>query len=111
MFYLHCEKKELKGLVAGHVDDFFWGGERSQEGVIDRLRSTFHISSDLHDSFNFLGLDFRQLRSGIEIDQSIYAQGLQLIPLPERGDKHRLLSDDEKIPLRSAIGHCVGSVH
>ena len=104
LFFLHRENK-LKGLVAGHVDDFFWsGGGELKENVIDRLMDTFRISSDLHDSFNFLGLDIQQTRDAIEIDQSIYAEGIQFVPCFDKQDKFRVLSEEEKIPLRSAIG-------
>ena len=96
---------ELKGLVAGHVDDFFWSGETELKScVMDGLMETFKISSDLHDSFNFLGLGIRQDLSGVEMNQNIYVEGIQYVPCSDKRDKHRLLTDNEKIPLRSAIG-------
>ena len=105
LFYLRDDENELKGLVAGHVDDFFWSGDSDLQGkVINRLRDTFHISTDLHDSFNFIGLDFNQTRNCIEIDQSIYAEGIEFVPCLNKTDKFRLLTEEEKEPLRSAIG-------
>ena len=104
LFYWH-QDKELKGLIAGHVDDFFWSGMKDMKiGVMDSLVKTFNISSDQHDSFNFIGLDMKQKDSGVEIDQIIYAEGIDYVPCANKEDKHRLLSDDEKSPLRSAIG-------
>ena len=79
LFYWHCDN-ELKGLVAGHVDDFFWSGRKElKSGVMDGLTETFRISSDMHDSFNFIGLDIKQNSSGVHIDQNIYAEGLQYV--------------------------------
>ena len=104
LFFWHCDN-ELKGLVAGHVDDFFWSGTKElKSGVMDGIMETFRISSDLHDSFNFLGLDIKETCSGVDMDQNIYAEGIQYVPCSDRGDKHRLLTEDEKAPLRSAIG-------
>ena len=68
------------------------------------MKETFRISSDLHDSFNFLGLDVRRSGSVIEIDQSLYAEGIQYVPCNNMKDRHRVLTENEKIPLRSAIG-------
>ena len=105
LFFLRNEENELKGMVAGHVDDFFWSGDGElQTNVINKLRESFHISSDLHDSFNFIGLDFHQTRNTIEIDQSIYAESIQFVPCLNKNDKFRFLTDEEKTPLRSAIG-------
>ena len=104
LFFYHREN-QLKGLVAGHVDDFFWSGTTDlKNNVMDQLMETFRISSDLHDSFNFLGLDISQTDKVVAIDQEIYGEGLEYVPCIDTHDKHRLLTEDEKIPLRSAIG-------
>ena len=104
LFFFHRDE-QLRGLVAGHVDDFFWSGTMElEEKAIKKLTETFHISSDLHDSFNFLGLDFDQTQNAIEIDQSIYAEGIQFVPCVDKQDKFRMLSEEEKVPLRSVIG-------
>ena len=103
IFYWHSDG-ELNGLLAGHVDDFFWYGvDGFKQHIIDRLMSTFKISSDLHDSSNFLGLYIHQTSLGIEVNQSVYVEGLQL-QCTHKQDKHRTLSDDEKKPLCSTIG-------
>lgn len=57
-FYWHLNLNgKLCGIIAGHVDDFFWAGTIDFKVQIIRLYvlcSKFR--SDLHDSFKFLGL-------------------------------------------------------
>lgn len=104
LFFWHC-KNELKGIVAGHVDDFFWSGTSNlQTSVVDQLIKTFQISSESHDKFKFLGLDVRRDGLVIEIDQSIYAEGIQYVMCHDMKNRHRFLNDEEKASLRSAIG-------
>ena len=104
LFYWHCDGK-LEGLIAGHVDDFFWcGTDLFQKSVIDEISKIFKISSDLHDSFTFLGLQVHQSTDGIQMSQSVYAESIQNLDIPDKRSKHTLLSEQEKEPLRSVIG-------
>ena len=103
-FYWHHEG-QLAGLLAGHVDDFFWcGSEKFRAEIIDKVISRFNISSDLHDSFTFLGLKVHQLPHGIILNQENYADKIQYLPQNTAISKHESLSTDEKDSLRSAIG-------
>ena len=52
-FYWHLNGK-LCGIIAGHVDDFFWAGTADfKNQIIDSIRKMFKISSDLQDCFKF----------------------------------------------------------
>ena len=104
-FFFWYHKGELAGLVAGHVDDFFWcGSPEFKELVIDEITSRFQISSDLHDSFTFLGLKVHQLPSGVILNQDNYADKIQYLPQQTEASKLKELSSEEKDSLRSVIG-------
>ena len=87
------------------MDDFFWcGSDRFKKEVIDVITSRFRISSDLHDSFTFLGLQVHQLPSGIILNQSNYADKIQYLEQNSNGDKFQELMQEERDSLRSVIG-------
>ena len=68
-FYWHLNGN-LCGIIAGHVDDFFWAGTADfKNQIIDSIRKMFKISSDLQDCFKFLGLYVNQTPSGIKMNQ------------------------------------------
>lgn len=78
-----------KANTSGHVDDFFWcGSEKFRTEIIDKIISRFHISSDLHDSFTFLGLKVHQLPHGIILNQENYADKIQYLPQNTENSKH-----------------------
>ena len=102
-FYWH-DKGDLCGVIAGHVDDSFWAGTPEfQEKIINPIRKMFNISSDLQDSFKFLGLFVNQTPAGITMNQHAYAKSMKSIGAG-KGYKKRLLSESEKEQLRSTIG-------
>ena len=104
-FFYWYHNGKLAGLVAGHVDDFFWcGSAEFEKQVIDEITSRFQISSDLHDSFTFLGLKVHQLPSGVVLNQDNYADKIQYLPQQSEASKLKECTNDEKDALRSAIG-------
>ena len=103
LFYYQKDGK-LEGLIAAHVDDFFWcGSDLFEKEVISVISSIFKISSIYHDSFTFLGLQVNQTDSGITVSQSIYAEEIEPVEY-RKCDRNRKLSDKEKRSLRSVIG-------
>ena len=104
-FFFWYHEGKLAGLVAAHVDDFFWcGSDQFKSQIIDEITARFRISSDLHDSFTFLGLKVHQLPSGIILNQDNYADKIQYLQQSTESVKHAELSDAERDSLRSAIG-------
>ena len=104
LFFWHSEN-ELKGAIAGHVDDFFWSGNNDMKlSVIDPVTAAFQISSESCDNFNFLGLDVNKNGGVIEVDQSVYIESIPYVTCSDMKEKFRFLTEDEKISLRSAIG-------
>ena len=54
IFYWHQNGK-LQGVLTAHVDDFFWAGsDKFEKNIINRLTSTFKISSEQSENFKYI---------------------------------------------------------
>ena len=97
----------VHGLIAAHVDDFFWSGTNSfRKKIIDSIRNTFKISSEAENGFTFLGIDVVQTDEVVGVNQNDYCDNIAKITIShtEPGVKGRALSNDEKTELRRVIG-------
>ena len=104
LFYWY-ENGEIKGVLAGHVDDFFWAGSDEFEAhIINKICETFRISTLLRDNFPFLGLQIRQSPEGITVDQYAYSNDLNYIDIHNQGDKNRILDANELSAFETVIG-------
>ena len=104
LFYWHHDG-EIQGVLAGHVDDFFWAGsEKFRRKVIGKICETFKISASLKYNFPFLGLQLTQSSDGITVDQFAYMNDLKYMVLDDMDDKTRLLNSEETAQLQTVIG-------
>ena len=99
----------LVGVLAVHVDDILWCGAKEFEtGVINGLRSKFHISNESKCNFTYLGIDVTQDESGTSISLGRYINDLEPISItPLRSKKHDLLTKPESRLLRGAVGQAL----
>ena len=98
---------DLEGLLMSHVDDFLWAGSTQFEvSVIDRIRSTFKVSSENSNSFTYVGIQVQLYSDGIYISQKDYTNELEMIPTKHLSDRKPddLITEEEKHSLRSTIG-------
>ena len=88
--------EKLNGVIAVHVDDFFWSGSPTFEKTV--------ITKFVN--FMYLGLEMQQHSGYICLDQSEYIKNLDLIQLDPKRQKEtdESLTDVEKDKLRSKIG-------
>ena len=104
IFCYHSEGK-LQGVMSAHVDDFFWAGTNHFKlSIVERLKSTFKISSEQQDSFKYLGIEVSQLNDSICLNQRVYEESLEIISLEGRADRNRALTKNEKDNMRSTVG-------
>ena len=106
-FYFYKVKGEIKGMVALHVDDFLYAGDRHFiEKVIPELLKGLIIGKTEVGEFTYTGLHVKQDSHGITLDQNQY---LSLIEIPQL-DAQRLkelesnLTPDEVTHLRQIMG-------
>ena len=79
LFYYHKNDK-LSRLIAIHVDDFLWSGnELFSEHIIPQLSKIFTNGKVPKNVFRYLGLDLRQNKEFIILDQIHYINSLQLV--------------------------------
>ena len=71
----------LCGIMVIHVDDFLFGGTSTfHHQVIDPLRSTFQIGTEVSSGMKYLGLMITQTSIGISVSTDPYCQGLKEMP-------------------------------
>ena len=79
IFYYHKNDK-LSGLIAIHADDFLRSGDEFfSEHIIPQLSKIFIIGKVSKNVFRYLGLDLRQNKQFITLDQIHYINSLQLV--------------------------------
>ena len=79
IFYYHKNDK-LSRLIAIHVDEFLWSGDKCiSEHIIPQLSEIFTIGKVSKNVFRYLGLDLRQNKKFITLDQINYINSLQLV--------------------------------
>ena len=81
IFYWRKEDS-LHGLLAAHVDDFFWPGTAELEALfISKIKSSFLVGSEETQRFKYIGLNLEQSSECITLDQSSYIDKVSQIPL------------------------------
>ena len=105
--FMCFRNNKLEGILCAHVDDFLYGGSHEfYKTVIDPLRKTFTIGSEFNDSFKYLGLNLKQTKGGIWLDQTLYTNTLVEVELEKerKEEKDSKLNMLELKNLRSVIG-------
>ena len=95
VFYYY-QDGSLQGIIAVHVDDFFWAGLVIFKcNVISKLRSRFKVGNETSSAFKYLGLGVSQNENNsVTLSQEEYIGGLKQAEV--RGeDKKELLSVTE----------------
>ena len=104
IFFWHHEGV-LQGIMTSHVDDFFWAGTgKFQKKVIDKIKSTFKISSEQKANFRYLGIQATQSRDDIVLDQDVYINSIEKMKVVKEGYKWRQLNEEEKQNFRKIVG-------
>ena len=101
------EHYKFVGILACHVDDMFWGGNKNFKiNVIDNLKNTFMFGSE-EKAFTHLGMQLIQNDNfNLTISQNNYINCISEIKLSNERlkEKNSLLFNEEKTSYRSAVG-------
>ncbi len=107
VFYWLDEEGSTSGILACHVDDFIWGGnKRFASEVITDIRLRFKVGKEESRAFLYLGMQLEHNDHKIWIHQKKYGESISLAHI-EKGrsmDKQTPLNDLEKQTLRSKVG-------
>ena len=80
LFLWHDATGNLTGILAMHLDDFiFCENYTFQRNVFSELKRIFKVGADENETFKFWGLDVKQTKNGITIDQNVYASSISPI--------------------------------
>ena len=67
------KENSLHGLLAAHIDDFFWAGTAEFEAsFISKINSSFLVGREETQGFKYIGLDLEQSSECITLDQASY---------------------------------------
>ena len=98
-YYYH--NNELQGIVAIHVDDFLWcGNDYFFRNVIEKIHNEFIIGKEFNTAFRYLGLDLKEHKDHILLDQAHYIDSLNTVNIK---DENLSIHDT----LQSAIGKLI----
>ena len=104
VFIWHDDEGNLEGIVASHVDDFLWGGNKLFEtNIIAKLKETFKISKEQRENFKHLGLEIQQ-RNIITVTQTAYVNEMKFLEYDKTKNKDEELNEIEKKTLRTFVG-------
>ena len=100
LFYYNCNN-ELQRIITIHVDDFLCSGnENFFKNIISRIHDEFIVGKEYNTAFRYLGLDLKEHRNCIYLDQSHYIDVLKTINVK---DENFSVHDT----LQSAIGKLI----
>ena len=104
LFY-YQEKGTLRGMIALHVDDFFYCGDQVfQDKLIRPFKSEYEISKEAERKFSYIGLEIQQTNDGIVLNQEKYIDDLGMIDVKGMEDKNEVIAGKKSEELRSLIG-------
>ena len=98
-YYYH--NNELQGIIAIHVDDFLWcGNDYFFRNVIEKIHNQFIIGKEFNTAFRYLGLDLKEHKDHLLLDQTHYIDSLNTVNIK---DEYLSIHDT----LQSVIGKLI----
>ena len=99
----------VRGMIAGHVDDFLFGGsddDAEWQGILLQIREHFKWGDWDKDSFVQCGVQIEATDSGFALSQPKYAEGIEAINISSsrRTMRKAPTTDHEKTKLRGLLG-------
>ena len=83
-FFMWHDEGKLAGILACHVDDVIYGGNKSfHDRVINKLKGTFSIGLEEDTNLKYLGLKISQTINGIHVSTDEYAKSLKPLHTPK----------------------------
>ena len=99
----------VRGMIAGHVDDFLFGGSESDKGwqnIIRQIKDRFRWGDWDSRDFVQCGVRIRQTDQGFHLSQSSYVSEIPEIPInsSRRKEQDQETTSWEKTKLRALLG-------
>ena len=104
--YLYYDKnKHLDGLVLTHVDDLMHGsgGNAFCTNVMKPLKETFKFGSEDKFEFRYVGMNVKQCKQSIHVNQNHYISSIEL-PLPRNEKDDEIFDYEGQSEFRSLLG-------
>ena len=113
VFYWMDKDNTVIGILACHVDDFIWSGNRDFNNVMNKIRSIFQVGKEDDSAFKYCGINMTCSGSDILLDQNRYTDNISLINVDSTRalEKDSPLTEKEKHWLRSKVGQLLWLSH
>ena len=101
---------EVCGVLACHVDDFLWAGDKCyEESVIQKIRENLLVGQEHTEddgAFAYVGIEIKNVQGSIHLSQKEYINSMKTISLDGKRamEKESPLTFQEKDELQSKIG-------
>ena len=104
-FFFNIHKGQLQGMIALHVDDFFYCGTKLfQKHVMERVKKQFSISKEAAKQFSYVGLEIEQKETELNLHQGAYINKLEMMQKDNSSKKGDALTGEQSSELRAIIG-------
>ena len=99
------EEENLKGMIETHVDDLLQTGDPDfEEEVIKPLKKAFKFGSEGEVEFRYVGMNIKQSKVGIVVDQDHYVDNLEIPKVDYKVEDEDLLDLEGQTKFRGIIG-------
>ena len=97
--------KTLEGVTLTHVDDLLHGSGTDifYENVMKPLKEIFKFGTEEVQEFRYVGMNIRQIKDAIVVDQDHYIRAMEFPDHDEQGGS-KLLDSDRQSEYRSLLG-------
>jgi len=113
VFYWKDKEDTVMGILACHVDDFIWSGNRDFDKIMNNIRTIFQVGKEDEHAFKYCGINLTSNGSEIFLDQNRYTDNISPIYVdPTRAlEKDSPLVEREIHSLRSKVGQLLWLSH
>ena len=82
LFLWYDQDKQLRGLMAVHVDDFLCkGSHKFLASLISKIENAYTVGKEESHNFRYVGLNIQCVNSNISVDQFSYIKGLNKVEI------------------------------
>ena len=106
LYLWHNDQGEVQGMALTHVDDILHGTgtEEFEDKVLEPLRRKFQFGSEEEGEFRYVGMQVKQAKTGIILDQNHYLETVEVPEVDLEKDDEELMEEENQADYRGVVG-------